>query len=562
MRFGLLVLLTVVCCACSQHDSRVDVSPRDPAISIAVDTWRDKFDPRWRYKRVSCGDPGSPLSEAKRLLLQLRHVSVASACDRLTALTETYSTQVAGDQANVVAHNVDGQPGSQIRFVLASSKGLWAVVKVSASSAQSSATIFDATQPGAGDGRVEPAYSTWTPHGAAPWNITHVISYGQSLSQGFFNKPVLSTRQRYSSLRFNGGVRAQDGVQDEGVEAAYKQFVPLTETQWGDKAETPTSGTLNMTMQLIEQENLQDHTTLLYQFVGSAPGEGSMDIATLSPPGRFYTRLLRDIAQGKRLADAQGKTYGVGAITWTQGEADDSSQTSIPTYVAKLKTLRADVDRDAKALTGQKQDVEMITYQVATNRRFDQPYPHIALALLQASHEDPHIHLAVPMYLFRYVDGGHTDNRSTEWMGAYYGLVLKRILIDRVTWQPLEPLTWQREGTTVTLRFNVPAPPLRWDTTQVAGNSDYGFSLRLPSGNLMPIRSVAITGPDEVRITAQAAIPAGTHVEYAFNGVGVAGSRYGPRGNLRDSQGDAIRFDDGRESMRLDNWCVIFDVTL
>ncbi|MGE8162774.1 hypothetical protein ACQKRQ_21750 [Paraburkholderia sp. NPDC080076] len=489
-------------------------------------------------------------------------MSTATACDRLTALPETYNTQVDGNHASVVVQNVDGRPGSRIQFVLASSAGGWAVQKVSAASALSATTIFDASQAGSGDGRIEPAYSAWIPHGAAPWDITHVISYGQSLSQGFFNKPVLSTRQRYSSLRFNGGVRAQDGVQSEGVEVAYKQFVPLVETQWGDKAETPTSGTLNMAMQLIEQENLQSHADLPYRFIGSAPGEGSMDIATLSAPGRYYSQLLRDIAQGKRLADAQGKTYGVGAITWTQGEADDSSQTSIPTYIAKLRSLRADVDRDAKALTGQKQDVEMITYQVATHRHFDQQYPHIALALLEASHEDPHIHLAVPMYLFRYLDGGHTDNRSTEWMGAYYGLVLKRILIDKQTWTPLEPLNWRREGTTAVLRFNVPAPPLRWDTTQVAGNSDYGFSLRLPSGDLLPIQSVSITGPDEVSIMAKSPIPAGTHIEYAFNGVGVAGSRYGPRGNLRDSQGDVIRFNDGRESMRLDNWCVIFDVQL
>lgn len=562
MRFVYLVLPAIVCCACSQHDSRAAFSPEDRGIESAVHEWRDKFDPLWRYNRTTCGAGSVALADVKSLVQQLLHVSTATACDRLTALPETYNTQVDGNHANVVVQNVDGRPGSRIQFVLASSAGGWAVQKVSAASALSATAIFDASQAGSGDGRIEPAYSAWIPHGAAPWDITHVISYGQSLSQGFFNKPVLSTRQRYSSLRFNGGVRAQDGVQSEGVEVAYKQFVPLVETQWGDKAETPTSGTLNMAMQLIEQENLQSHTELPYRFIGSAPGEGSMDIATLSAPGRYYSQLLRDIAQGKRLADAQGKTYGVGAITWTQGEADDSSQTSIPTYIAKLRSLRADVDRDAKALTGQKQDVEMITYQVATHRHFDQRYPHIALALLEASHEDPHIHLAVPMYLFRYVDGGHTDNRSTEWMGAYYGLVLKRILIDKQTWTPLEPLNWRREGTTAVLRFNVPAPPLRWDTTQVAGNSDYGFSLRLPSGDLLPIQSVSITGPDEVSITAKSPIPAGTHIEYAFNGVGVAGSRYGPRGNLRDSQGDVIRFNDGRESMRLDNWCVIFDVQL
>lgn len=559
MRFVYLVLLVLACCACSQRDTRA-VSPETRAIESAMAGWRDRFDPLWRYNRTTCQRETTALAEVKNLVQQLRHVSKATACDRLAALPETYDIHVDGNAASLVVQNPDGRPGSQLRFDLAASAGAWKVRTVAASSALSTTELFDAAQPGSDDGRIEPAYSAWIPHGAAPWDITHVITYGQSLSQGFYNRPVLSTHQRYSSLRFNGGVRAQDGVEDASVDAAYRQFVPLTETEWGEKAETPASGTLNMAMQLIEQENLQNHASLPYRFAASAPGEGSMDIATLSPPGIYYTRLLRDIREGKRLADAQGKTYGVGAITWTQGEADDADRTSIPAYVAKLRALRSDVDRDAKALTGQTQNVEMITYQLASHRRFGERYPHIALALLQASHEDPHIHLAVPMYLFRYVDGVHIDNRSTEWMGAYYGLVLKRILIDRATWKPLEPLDWRREGATAVLRFNVPAPPLEWDTTQVAGNTDYGFSLRLPSGDLLPIRSVAITGANEVSITARSAIPAGTHVEYAFNGAGVAGSRYGPRGNLRDSQGDAIRFNDGRQTMRLDNWCVIFDV--
>ena len=226
--------------------------------------------------------------------------------------------------------------------------------------------------------------------------------------------------------------------------------------------------------------------------------------------------------------------------------------------MTKLRRLRDDIDHDAKAITGQSADVELISYQLATHRSFGQPYPHIALALLKASQEDPHIHIAAPMYLFHYVDGRHTDGRGSQWLGAYYGLVLKRVLIDHEVWTPLEPLSWRRDGDTATLRFKVPVPPLRWDTTQVAGNANYGFLLRLPSGLPLPIRSVSIVGPDQVQITADSAIPAATEVEYAFEGQGVAGSRFGPRGNLRDSQGDAIQFDNGRELKRMDNWCVIF----
>jgi hypothetical protein len=556
------LLLVLACCACSRQSDPADSQSERAAVEHAVGVWRDRFDPVWQYAHAHCAagtSAGASFGiDLKRRIRQVLHTSTANACDRLHDAPESNIIAVNGDSAIVIVHSADARPASALQFSLARSNGNWAVQKVAAADADTLSPIYDASQAANTGGRIEPAYSQWMPHGAAPWAITHIITYGQSLSQGFFNKPVLSTAQRYDSLRFAGGVRVQDAVQTIGAARSYQDFVPLTETRFDAKAETPTSGTLDMTMQLIEQENLQDHTQLPYRFLGSAPGEGSMDLEELSRSGPFYGRLLRDITEAKRLAVAEGKTYGVGAITWTQGEADDSIDTPIPDYVTRLRRLRDDIDHDAKGITGQSADVELITYQLATHKSFGQPFPHTALALLRASHEDPHIHIAVPMYLFQYVDGRHTDNRSSQWLGAYYGLVLKRVLIDHETWAPLEPLSWRRDGDTATLRFKVPVPPLQWDTTQVAGNTNYGFMLRLPSGQPLPIRSVSIVGPDRVQIVADSAIPAGTEVEYAFEGDGLAGSRFGPRGNLRDSQGDAIQFDNGRELKRMDNWCVIF----
>ncbi|WP_259295072.1 sialate O-acetylesterase [Paraburkholderia sp. DHOC27] len=531
-----------------------------------MSVWRDRYDPVWQYAHTHCAGSaslGASVSgDLGRRIRQVLHTSTANACDRWNDAPETTSVAINDASATLIVHTADARPASALQFSLTNAGGNWTVQKVAASRAGTLHAIYDASQAATDEGRIEPAYSQWTPHGAAPWAITHVITYGQSLSQGFFNQPVLSTHQRYASLRFAGGVRVQDAVQKIGAPRSYENFVPLTETRFDAEAETPTSGTLDMAMQLIAQENLQDPAQLPYRFLGSAPGEGAMDIDELSKSGQFYPRIVRDITEAKRLADAEGKSYGVGAMTWTQGESDDAIDTPIPDYVTKLRRLRSDVDHDAKAITGQTADVELIAYQLATHKSFSQPFPHIALALLQASHEDPHIHIAAPMYLFRYVDGRHTDNRSSQWLGAYYGLVLKRVLIDHETWTPLEPMSWRRDGDTATLRFKVPAPPLQWDTTQVAGNTNYGFALRLPSGQMLPIRSVSITGPDQVQIVADGAIPAGTEVEYAFEGEGLAGSRFGPRGNLRDSQGDAIQFDNGRELKRMDNWCVIFHAQL
>jgi hypothetical protein len=532
-------------------------------IAAAVNSWREQFDPLYAYKEEHCSLVQEISSDFVQLLRGVFGASRATVCDRLRAQPETVRNLNSGALQREDIVNYDARPGSTLRFTLTNSNGREVVTDVQATTVDGDSQVlfFQAGDRPSAPGLTQ-AYRRWMPVPTLPWQITHVITYGQSLSQGFYNKPVLSTHQRYNAVRFSGGVRAQDADDAAHRDDAYGALVPLVEATAGDKSETPTAGTLDMIMQLMEQEDLRKHGDIRSELLGSAPGEGSKDISDLSDPGRFYAQLLSDVRHGKAIADAQHKSYGVAAITWTQGESDDSGHTSLATYESSLRKLRNDVDRDVKATTGQKADVEMVTYQLTSNRSFDQAYPHIALALLKASHDDPHIHLATPMYIFRYVDGRHTDNRSTRWLGAYYGLVIKRLVIDHVQWKPLEPASWRLRGDTVTVRFNVPAPPLRWDTRQVAANEDYGFRLTTSDGHVVPIDSVQITSPDTVTIKSDRALSSGTHLAYAFSGEGRAGSRYGPRGNLRDSQGDFIKFDDGKENLRLDDWCVVFDVAL
>ncbi len=322
----------VVCAACSDGGADASLSPDREAVQEAVNRWRVDYDPVWRFAQTHCAS-GSPWAdEVKRRFAQILHRSRANACDRLSAVRETVDVSIGQDVATVTVQAAAARPADLLQFGVVRRAGQWTVRKVDVSSPGTSVTLYDTDQAGDRDPRQEPAYSRWVPHGAADWNITHVITYGQSLSQGFFNAPVLSTHQRYASLRFAGGVRAQDGMSDAqagDTQGAYARFVPLVETLADQKAETPTAGTLDMAMQLIEQENLQDPATLPYRFLGSAPGEGSMNIGQLSKPGVYYDRLLRDITNGARLARASDRTYGVGAVTWTQGEADDSDGTPI-----------------------------------------------------------------------------------------------------------------------------------------------------------------------------------------------------------------------------------------
>lgn len=57
--------------------------------------------------------------------------------------------------------------------------------------------------------------------------------------------------------------------------------------------------------------------------------------------------------------------------------------------------------------------------------------------------------------------------------------------------------------------------------------------------------------------------PNGSKVRYAVNGLkGKSGFRSGPRGNLRDSQGEKQKATIGEQIYPLDNWCYQFDILL
>ncbi|MDZ3704481.1 hypothetical protein, partial [Klebsiella variicola] len=70
---------------------------------------------------------------------------------------------------------------------------------------------------------------------------------------------------------------------------------------------------------------------------------------------------------------------------------------------------------------------------------------------------------------------------------------------------------------------------------------------------------------DAVNISTAADIPEGAILQYAFHGgtTGKSPGRLsGPRGCLRDSQGDIVSFSLNGEVIRMDNYSVMFELTL
>jgi len=106
----------------------------------------------------------------------------------------------------------------------------------------------------------------------------------------------------------------------------------------------------------------------------------------------------------------------------------------------------------------------------------------------------------------------------------------------------------------------VPSPPLILDTLHVTPPTHYGFSVITPD-NKDIAKSVSIQN-DCVYIQCSEQ-PNGCRVRYAINGEQhKSGRKHGPRGNLRDSQGEHQKAYINGKNYPLHNWCWQFDIFL
>lgn len=399
-------------------------------------------------------------------------------------------------------------------------------------------------------------------------DVPHIFGFGQSLVAGVNASPLQTVAARYNAVRFIGGARAQDGGAD--VAANHASFVPYVETtaNTGDGTghETPMGGALDCIYErlLDEHSGFQASDLML---LGSVPGQGGKTIAQLSKGHvlGYYDRILADIQYGYALAQAQGKTYEPVAAFWIQGESDQSAGTTKAAYKTALATLIDNVNADASALLGFPVAVKWVTYMFNSwvNRTPNTAYPTIPLALQELAQERADLFVACPMYQFEYSDTSHLTGRSSKALGAYLGLAIKRVVFDEVEFAALGVIDHVKQGKVINVKFK-PVGKLVFDTELVTNPGNYGFSLVDSAGTPLSIASVSIRY-DMVSVVAAATIPAGAKLRYAFIGgtTGQLPSRTtGPRGCLRDSQGDQMLFDQDGVNWPLHNWAMPFELPL
>ena len=303
--------------------------------------------------------------------------------------------------------------------------------------------------------------------------------------------------------------------------------------------------------------------TLICIFPG---GQGGTEIANLSKGTIPYQRFIENIKTAYEEASDNGWKFIVPAICWMQGESDivDYPNTD---YQQLLKQIQEDMNNDIKDITHQSLNIPFICYQANSLTRakkfkanvYNGRETKVPQAFVNLLNTDNDFWASGPTYPYTCVNEIiHIDAIGQQCIGTLAAKSVLGILRDKGRFQGLVPLCVSSQDTIVTIRFNVPFPPLVIDTIQVRKAANYGFSV-INRQNQNIAKSIIIGG-DSVVIHCSGT-PTDCRIRYAVNGDNMkSGNLHGPRGNLRDSQGDSLTINIQGKPYPIHNWCYQFDM--
>lgn len=297
-------------------------------------------------------------------------------------------------------------------------------------------------------------------------------------------------------------------------------------------------------------------------------GQGATALAHLSKGTAPYNRFIADIEKAFKSATENGAHFCLPAICWMQGESDIDTYPDTD-YKQLLSQFQADINDDVKRITHQQDDVRIICYQtnaVTKGERFSENdfecvEAKVPQAMSELLRDDTLFWASGPTYPYSFVrEYIHIDAISQKRIGHLAAESALGILRNSPRQMGLQPLSISCADSSVLIHFNVPCPPLVFDTMSVAPVPNYGFKVIRHDGT--DIASTVTVKNDTVTIQCTE-VPIGCKVRYAINGAPLkSGYRIGPRGNLRDSQGDKDHVSIADHQYPQHHWCFQFDETL
>ncbi len=297
-------------------------------------------------------------------------------------------------------------------------------------------------------------------------------------------------------------------------------------------------------------------------------GAGMTSIIQIKKSTEPYEKFLHEIKKANQFAVNKGWDFYVPAICWMQGETDIADYTDCD-YKSQLKEFCTSINQDIKKITHQKQDVHIICYQsnVVTraesfnNLNYDCRETKVPNAIVDLLRNDSLFWASSPTYPYTFVNEAlHIDGISQKRIGHLHAVSALKIIRGEEKNYGLIPLSAKSLENDAIVHFNVPCAPLSFDTISVNKITNYGFNVINQEGKDI-LSNVSIAGNDIILHCTES--PIRCKVRYAVNGDAMkSGPLRGPRGNLRDSQGDRYQVRISEGIYPLHNWCYQFDIEI
>jgi hypothetical protein len=216
---------------------------------------------------------------------------------------------------------------------------------------------------------------------------------------------------------------------------------------------------------------------------------------------------------------------------WIQGESGPADRTLY------AQQLRAYISSIVPAIAGELGQTAAPAFVIVQTNTGDvrgdgtddydyKPGDSVGLAQWDVAQTTPGVILAGPMYqapIIRDVQ----DNIHLNSIGRMVvGEMLAAVKAAGPAWKPLQPISVRRLRNIITIRFNVPAGPLAWDTSWILPAPNYGFSY-VDDARSAVISEVRIVSRDTVRIVLS---------------------------NIPTGRNKAIRYGQGDVDYELDGW--------
>jgi hypothetical protein len=282
-------------------------------------------------------------------------------------------------------------------------------------------------------------------------------------------------------------------------------------------------------------------------------GHGMNTIEQLMKPAPPYLKFIKEIECAYKKASERGWEFIVPAVCWMHGESDI---VEYPDYDYKeyFNRMYNDLNTDIKQVTHQKDNIRIICYQSSTITKglrykannYDATEPKTPTAQMELIRDDSLIWASGPTYPYDFVNESlHIDAVGQQGIGKLAAKSALGIIRNQKRNIGLMPISYEVVGNDIKIDFNVPCPPLCFDTVQVNKVDNYGLNVIRRDGT--DIISDVLIDNCSVVIHCKAS-PENCKLRYGVNGEFLKGGRkVGPRGNLRDSEKGVY------------NWCLMFD---